>query len=499
MFEDVKDMEVSSENSREVAMSDHGSVNIKPKFHLLKKLFMPWKWKRKKKSEKFKAISKTLERKISVRISKDQLVEMGLIPATGHDQVPVVSEQSCEDNPCYDGTEENNVGDEFPTLNDKKYDSEDEFSPVPFNEESWVSEVGVIPPPPMFSPLVTMRVSAPDPGLKPQLSVSSAGEGLDLSDPLLAESYAQIQLVGQDVKSGDCLEAVNPMIDKLNSSKLNSSAKLDNSALEFRSKIASMGTPAMTCRDSRAVPTPAIARNDGHSSSDMSANDISDENLDPVQEDDTRVVTDQVTRKQSISRRESLSLKLSQRPPLKELLDKNLIHQIGQEEWQERRDRIGKRLERRLSTRPSAEELRERNLIPKITNVEKEDLKRRISIKLERRLSIRPTETDLTDRNILRFETEQQARQKQEETKVILQRKLSIRPSVAELRKRKILHFSEFIDVVNCQEYDRSADKPWTRLTTRDKASIRKELNDFKSLEMEVHEDSRHLTRFHKP
>lgn len=33
----------------------------------------------------------------------------------------------------------------------------------------------------------------------------------------------------------------------------------------------------------------------------------------------------------------------------------------------------------------------------------------------------------------------------------------------------------------------------------RDKASIRKELNDFKSLEMEVHEDSRHLTRFHKP
>merc|ERR1711942_402917 len=133
--------------------------------------------------------------------------------------------------------------------------------------------------------------------------------------------------------------------------------------------------------------------------------------------------------------------------------------------------------------------------MPKISKADKEELKRRISIKLERRLSIRPTETDLTERNILRFQTEEQARQKQEETKVLLQRKLSIRPTVSELRKRKILKFSEFIDVVNCEQYDRSADKPWTRLTPRDKASIRKELNDFKSLEMEVHEESRHLTR----
>ena len=53
--------------------------------------------------------------------------------------------------------------------------------------------------------------------------------------------------------------------------------------------------------------------------------------------------------------------------------------------------------------------------------------------------------------------------------------------------------------VVDCEDYDRTADKPWTRLTTRDKAMIRKELNDFKSSEMEVHQDSRHMTRFHKP
>ena len=31
---------------------------------------------------------------------------------------------------------------------------------------------------------------------------------------------------------------------------------------------------------------------------------------------------------------------------------------------------------------------------------------------------------------------------------------------------------------MECETYDRTADKPWTRLTPRDKASIRKELNE---------------------
>ena len=117
------------------------------------------------------------------------------------------------------------------------------------------------------------------------------------------------------------------------------------------------------------------------------------------------------------------------------------------EEWKEKREGIGKNLERRLSTRPSAEEMRERNLIPKLSRDEKEDIKRRISIKLERRLSIRPTECDLKNRNILRQESAAESKHKQEETKHILQRKLSIRPSVAELKRRKILKFSEYIEV----------------------------------------------------
>jgi hypothetical protein len=50
MFEEVKDMEVTSESSAELPMSgcDQGLVKTMSKFHMLKKIFMPWKWKKKK-------------------------------------------------------------------------------------------------------------------------------------------------------------------------------------------------------------------------------------------------------------------------------------------------------------------------------------------------------------------------------------------------------------------------------------------------------------------
>lgn len=60
----------------------------------------------------------------------------------------------------------------------------------------------------------------------------------------------------------------------------------------------------------------------------------------------------------------------------------------------------------------------------------------------------------------------------------------------------QIIRFNDYIEVTQAHDYDRRADKPWTRLTPKDKAAIRKELNEFKSSEMAVHEESRHLTRY---
>ncbi|CAH8617483.1 unnamed protein product [Schistosoma margrebowiei] len=62
-----------------------------------------------------------------------------------------------------------------------------------------------------------------------------------------------------------------------------------------------------------------------------------------------------------------------------------------------------------------------------------------------------------------------------------------------------MLRFSEFVEVQELEPCDRSADKPWIRLTSKDKAQIRRELNDYKMAEMDVHQDSRQFTRFHPP
>uniref|UniRef100_A0A3B4XY67 Phosphatase and actin regulator 4 n=1 Tax=Seriola lalandi dorsalis TaxID=1841481 RepID=A0A3B4XY67_SERLL len=116
-----------------------------------------------------------------------------------------------------------------------------------------------------------------------------------------------------------------------------------------------------------------------------------------------------------------------------------------------------------------------------------------------RRLSQRPTAEELEQRNILQPKNQADRQAEVREIKRRLTRKLSQRPTVAELQARKILRFHEYVEVTDAQDYDRRADKPWTKLTPADKAAIRKELNDYKSTEMEVHEESRIYTRFHRP
>lgn len=126
-------------------------------------------------------------------------------------------------------------------------------------------------------------------------------------------------------------------------------------------------------------------------------------------------------------------------------------------------------------------------------------VRNKIGTTLTRRLSQRPTAEELEQRNILQAKNEADRRLERCEIKRRLTRKLSQRPTVAELQARKILRFHEYVECTHAHDYDRRADKPWTKLTPADKAAIRKELNEFKSSEMEVHEESRIYTRFHRP
>ncbi|XP_069051553.1 phosphatase and actin regulator 4B isoform X4 [Lepisosteus oculatus] len=182
-----------------------------------------------------------------------------------------------------------------------------------------------------------------------------------------------------------------------------------------------------------------------------------DEDEEEEDEDDTQ--TSSLASK--VKRKDTLALKLSSRPSAPDREDKNPVTWQSREQWELIRTQIGSTLTRRLSQRPTPEELEQRNILQPKNEADRQAEKREI----KRRLT----------------------------------RKLSQRPTVAELQARKILRFHEYVEVTDAHDYDRRADKPWTKLTPADKAAIRKELNEFKSSEMEVHEDSRIYTRFHRP
>ncbi|GFS97831.1 phosphatase and actin regulator 2 [Trichonephila clavipes] len=49
------------------------------RFVLLRRIFQPWQWKRRKKRNRFEQTSRTLQRKISMRSTKDQLVKKDVL------------------------------------------------------------------------------------------------------------------------------------------------------------------------------------------------------------------------------------------------------------------------------------------------------------------------------------------------------------------------------------------------------------------------------------
>ncbi|CAF2511700.1 unnamed protein product [Rotaria sp. Silwood2] len=155
-------------------------------------------------------------------------------------------------------------------------------------------------------------------------------------------------------------------------------------------------------------------------------------------------------------------------------------------------------LARFLKDRPLPNELYDKHILVKSLD-ERKNERETIETKLERKLSLRPSLEELEARNILRAKTQAELTAEKEEKKRYLIRKLSFRPSIQELRDRKIIRFCDYIEVSECDDVDRRADKPWTRLTPRDKQMIRKELNEYKSSEMEIHPESAKYTRFHPP
>ncbi|KAL7046579.1 hypothetical protein ACKWTF_002643 [Chironomus riparius] len=339
-----------------------------------------------------------------------------------------------------------------------------------------VSEIGPIPPPPMFStPSPTLIAGRPHGPAVLGLSHHDYDYDDDDQDEMDSDEEFMYPMQNPNIDTNriDEIPAKEP---KFNAVPLKSALKKKtsnpgtpttqdthktlqerqaNSSFNPRPLRFGIGLPCTM--ENKENTRPYMVQN-GTGTFNENDDDDSDSNDGPILYRDDPVGTDRATK---IARKESLSLKLALRPDRQELINRNILRIQTENDQQETKEAIGARLIRRLSMRPTAEEL--------------------------------------VERNILKIQTPEEQKKSKEEKKSYLLRKLSFRPTVEELKEKKIIRFNDYIEVTQAQDYDRRADKPWTRLTPKDKAAIRKELNEFKSSEMAVHEGSRHLTRFHRP
>ncbi|XP_034365694.1 phosphatase and actin regulator 1 isoform X3 [Arvicanthis niloticus] len=474
-------------------------IRRRSKFANLGRIFKPWKW-RKKKSEKFKHTSAALERKISMRQSREELIKRGVLKEI-YDKDGELS-ISNEDDSLENGQSLSSSQLSLPALS--------EMEPVPMPRDPCSYEVlqasdimdGPDPGAPVKLPCLPVKLSPPLPPKKVLICMPVGGPELSLATyaaqkssqqavaqhhhtvlPSQMQHQMQYGSHGQHLPSSTGTLPMHPsgcrMIDELNKTLAMTMQRLESSeqrvpcSTSYHSsglhssdgvtKAGPMGLPEI-----RQVPTVVIECDDNkenvphepdyEDSSCLYAREEEEEEED--EDDDASLYTSSLAMK--VCRKDSLAIK--------------------------------------LSNRPSKRELEEKNILPRQTDEERLELRQQIGTKLTRRLSQRPTAEELEQRNILKPRNEQEEQEEKREIKRRLTRKLSQRPTVEELRERKILiRFSDYVEVADAQDYDRRADKPWTRLTAADKAAIRKELNEFKSTEMEVHELSRHLTRFHRP
>ncbi|XP_059922397.1 phosphatase and actin regulator 1-like isoform X2 [Gadus macrocephalus] len=483
-------------------------IRRRSKFANLGRLFKPWKW-RKKKSEKFRQTSAVLERKMSTRQSREELIKKGVLKevyekdgagaavreevkmenghsspllgalpegdraeqmegaasAIGTGELPMPAEGFTKhDNSQKPGQSAptkkvtmfapNNVTESMPQKTATFHKQPPAPPPKPFNRLPNHMTDGA----PVRLPCMSSRLSPPLPSKKLMIAVPDSS--------LIAFQKCHVPLGGHSLQYGTLPTALHPpsrIIEELNKTLALTMQRFESSMMH------AVPTVMIDCEENKEnLPNegnygdPGYKDEEDEEEYDEDEEEEDDEDEDEEEDDeeeDEALFSSSLAMK--VLRKDSLAIKLSNRPSLRDLEDKNILPMLSDQQRLESRQQIGTKLTRRLSQRPTADELEQRNILKPRNEMDEEEKR---------------------------------------EIKRHLTRKLSQRPTVEELREAKILiRFSDYVEVAEAQDYDRRADKPWTRLTAMDKAAIRKELNEFKSTEMEVHESSRHFTRFHRP
>lgn len=525
----------------------------KGKLSTIGKIFKPWKWRKKKTSDKFRETSAVLERKISTRQSREELIRRGVLKelpdqdgdvtvnfenSNGH-MIPIGEESTREENIVK--TEEGNgsVAEKAPPLEEK---AEDKKAGSSHSRKTTGSKASASPS--------TSSTSSRSKASKETVSSKTGTVGITKGkkktgkQPTSQPSSDATTSGTSDLKgepSEPRVESLKPEqtvpeTEEQTTGKAKSAVPLAPVAppppplppplpLEDQSIVAS-DTPVVLISNGADLPVPAFdpsqllwteeptGRTTVHSGTGLS---VSRENgkcfstKDELGKAAPQLLTPGLMGESS----ESFSASEDEGPREYQANDSDsdgpiLYTDDDDDEEDEDEDGSGEsalasKIRRRdtlaikLGNRPSKKELEDKNILQRTSEEERQEIRQQIGTKLVRRLSQRPTTEELEQRNILKQKNEEEEQEAKMELKRRLSRKLSLRPTVAELQARRILRFNEYVEVTDSPDYDRRADKPWARLTPADKAAIRKELNEFKSTEMEVHEESRQFTRFHRP
>ncbi|XP_061884116.1 phosphatase and actin regulator 1-like isoform X1 [Entelurus aequoreus] len=487
-------------------------IRRRSKFATLGRLFKPWKW-RKKKSEKFKQTSAVLERKMSTRQSREELIKKGVLKevydkdsssfsareeeklqngqsaAIGCSSSESEGAEPMEGATATGGSQDFEITSEgttqqdhthslnqaFPAKKPSLYPGDDVESslqrspmlhkqppalpPKPFTRITNHNTDGT----PVKLPCMSVKLSPPLPPKKLMISVPAGSmEPSVLAFQKCSAPSSHVPVGGHSLHYGTLpIHPPSRIIEELNKTLALTMQRFESSVLR------AVPTLMIDCDNKENLPNEAdcedlpVTYEDDEEDFEEENEDVYDEK-DEDEDDDEDETLFISTLALKVLRKDSLAIKLSNRPSKRELEEKNILPLQSHQERLEFRQQTATKLTRRLSQRPSAEELEQRNILKPQNDTDEQEEKREI--------------------------------------KKHLSKKLSQRPTVEELREAKILiRFSDYVEVAEAQDYDRRADKPWTRLTAVDKAAIRKELNEFKSTEMEVHESSRHFTRFHRP
>lgn len=500
----------------------NGSRQQRGKLSSLGKLFKPWKWRKKKPSEKFQDVSNALERKISTRQTREELIEKGVL-------IPVQDEPVSSEN--LNGHATSSVTSAEVKVDIESPDTQlEERAPVSSTEDKTAKSSqpkktgGTTKTATTSTPTSRSHVSK-DSGTTARTTGTDAktNRKSDPSSSVPHKTHSQATGQKTDFKSLETKPASSKPSEAKESKVTPRSVETASSAAEETRKGVTLEAPAQSLYVNAVTEDTSFTQKDtdgcSHREQQAHAGQQGQEEETKGQTDSTVENTPRSAKGRS-EKQQGLSVN-TEHPEVTVIPDRPRDSQTSDsdsdgpilyrdEEEEEEDDEytnssLASKIRRRdtlnikLGNRPSKRELEEKNILPRSSETERHELRQQIGSKLVRSLSQRPTTEELEQRNILRQKNEAEAQEAKQEIKRRLSRKLSVRPTVAELIARRILRFNEYVEVTDAKDYDRRADKPWTRLTPADKAAIRKELNEFKSREMEVHEDSKQFTRFHRP